>query len=890
MQPMDQKPARAILSAALLLLASGSVHAAPATDTGRRTTAAAPAATADEALPLHVPSPDWRDQVIYFLMTDRFDDGDPGNNDQGAGEFDPASNAKYSGGDFKGIERRLDYLRGLGATAVWVTPPVANQWWNTTGNYGGYHGYWAENFMAIDAHNGSLADYQRLSGKLHAAGMYLVQDIVVNHTANYFSYAEGWPPAAPSRHFSLVPDSRGRTAPTQSPFDRNDARNRAHRDAGIYHWTPDISDFNDPNQVLNFQLAGLDDLNTEHPSVRDALRRSYGYWIREAGVDAFRVDTVFHVPAAFFDDFLNSNDASNPGILRVAEQTGRTNFHVFGEGFASDRPYADEQARRIDGYMRGADGTPLLPGMLNFPLYATIGDVFARGRPTAELGHRIGNMMMVHRQPHLMPTFVDNHDVDRFLASGTQAGLKQSLLLMMTLPGIPTIYYGTEQAFTEQRSAMFAAGHGSSNKDHFDTTAPLYRFIQRATALRRDHRLFSRGTPTVLRDNAAAPGVLAYRMADGDEAAIVVFNSADHDTLLSGLDTGLRPGTVLEGLFGIGAQTGDVIVDASGGISRRLPARSGLVWKVTRQIMPVAATQASLTLDALDAPQMRGDFTVRGTAADVAAFLLVIDGNLARAQTIRPDAEGRWQATVDTSDLVDATIAHELVSWSQSPAAVSASRRFRVAREWAVLAEVTDPIGDDAGPAGRYRYPSDPGWGANRQLDLRGARVSGAGGALRIELPMHKVTAPWKPANGFDHVAFTVFIEIPGKDGGATVMPLQNAVLPAGMRWHYRLRAHGWSNALFSADGASASNEGTPVTPSSTIAVDPASDTVSFTLPANALGNLRSLSGLKIYVTTWDYDGSYRALTPLAQPMAFGGGDGAADPLVMDDTVVIVLP
>ena len=75
--------------------------------------------------PLHVPSPDWRDQVIYFVLTDRFDDGDPTNNDQHAGEFAAADPSRYNGGDFKGLSRRLDYIRGLGATALWVTPPVA---------------------------------------------------------------------------------------------------------------------------------------------------------------------------------------------------------------------------------------------------------------------------------------------------------------------------------------------------------------------------------------------------------------------------------------------------------------------------------------------------------------------------------------------------------------------------------------------------------------------------------------------------------------------------------------------------------------------------------------------------------------------------------------------
>ena len=119
--------------------------------------AVAPALAAPPAL--HVASPDWRDQVIYFVMIDRFDNADPGNDDQGAGEFDPADAAKYSGGDLRGVIRRIGYIGGLGATTVWITPPVANQWWNVRGRFSGYHGYWAEDFDKVDAHYGTLDDF-----------------------------------------------------------------------------------------------------------------------------------------------------------------------------------------------------------------------------------------------------------------------------------------------------------------------------------------------------------------------------------------------------------------------------------------------------------------------------------------------------------------------------------------------------------------------------------------------------------------------------------------------------------------------------------------------------------------------------------------------------------
>jgi hypothetical protein len=121
-------------------------------------------------------------------------------------------------------------------------------------------------------------------------------------------------------------------------------------------------------------------------------------------------------------------------------------------------------------------------------------------------------------------------------------------------------------------------------------------------------------------------------------------------------------------------------------------------------------------------------------------------------------------------------------------------------------------------------------------------------------------------------------------------MPLQHAELPGGMRWHRRLRVHGWSNALFAAEGASASHEGTPTGPAARLSVNHETRTISLMLPAAALGKLKTLSGARLYVTTWDYDGGYRALAAQAQPHAIGGGDPASGARVMDDSAVIVLP
>lgn len=836
--------------------------------------------------PLHVASPDWRDQIIYFAMIDRFDDGDPGNNDQGAGEFDPADGARYSGGDLAGLRRRLDYIQELGATTLWITPPVAHRWWDSAKHYGGYHGYWAEHFAEVDRHFGTLQDYQQLSQQLHGRGMYLVQDIVVNHMGNFFSYGDAWNRADPLQGFVLQADHLGRSAPRQAPFDLNDVRQAAHHAADIYHWTPEIRDYRDPEQELRFQLADLDDLNTEHPQVRAALRQSYNHWIKQVGVDGYRVDTAFYVPREFFDDFLHADDPQHPGILHTAKTTGRTQFHLFGEGFGIDRAYEDTQARKIDAYMGELAGRKLLPGMINFPLYGTLGDVFARGRPTAELGYRIRSMVNVHAAPALMPTFVDNHDVDRFLTGGSEAALRQALLAMLTLPGIPTIYYGTEQGFTGQRAAMFASGYQSGGRDRFDTDSAHFRFLQSAIALRRAHPVFSRGTPSVLSENAASSGVLAYLMQSAEATALVVFNSADHTALLDGLDLQLPPGTLLRGVFGIKAPPADLVVPADGRISIPLAAREGWVWLVSADRGATAAASAPPELHALDTGIFHEDFAASGTALPNELLHLVVDGDLAGAARITADDKGQWRALIDISSMIDPALAHRLVVWSEARQLASQNRSFKVIRNWQQVIDQTDPADDDHGPSGSYRYPIDPGWGEHKQLDIRRLRVFTSGAALRIELFMHDITDTWNPALGFDHVAFSLFFSLPGRSDGVEALPQQNARMPEALRWQYRLRSHGWSNAMFSAAGADAAQDGAVVTPGAHIEVDRAQKMVRFTLPAAALGTATDLRGLRIYATTWDYDGGYKALRPDATAHSFGGGDGSRDPLIMDDALI----
>ena len=343
-------------------------------------------------------------------------------------------------------------------------------------------------------------------------------------------------------------------------------------------------------------------------------------------------------------------------------------------------------------------------------------------------------------------------------------------------------------------------------------------------------------------------------------------NTADSDVLLDDAETGAAPGNCLQGLFGIDGTPPDQVLGADGRLTLRLPLRAGWVWML-RGTAPAAASTATTgpapvaaTLDPLPAEPQTGDFTVSGKAG--APFQLVLDGQLASAPTVVPGADGRWQARVDTSAMRHPGLRHALTAWDAAAGLASPAQTFSVQPRWTLLAALDDPAGDDHGPGGspqRYTYPSDPSF-ASRPMDIRRVRVFGAGGFLRGEVQMQAISRSWAPPSCFDHVAFRLCIALPGQDGSATVMPLQHGTLPNAMRWHRRLRVHGWSNALFTADGATAGNEGTPLSPAARVNTDPAARTITLSLPAASSGGLSSLSGARLYLSTWDYDGGDRAL------------------------------
>ncbi len=839
-------------------------------------------------LKLHVASPDWRDQVVYFLLADRFNDGDPTNNDQGADEYEPSKLEYYSGGDIKGVTDKLDYIKGLGATSIWLSAPVANQWKrDIEGGLTGFHGYWASDFTQVDKHLGDLKTYQQLSDGLHSRGMYLIQDIVTNHMGDFFGYDASKmdakdPCAGYVSHADL---SHPMSTPAMTPFSNNDPCKDPAADS--FHWTPNLNNFKDPVEEKTYQLSDLDDLNTSSPAVRTALKQAYGDWIRKVGVDAFRMDTIKYVEHDFLNDFIHGAD----GVDAVAKQTGRDHFYTFGEVWQTDFGELNDGDEKVLATYQGSTDKPEADALLNFPLQRTLLNVFASGGATGNLAYRldVANNGGILRDPQLTPNFLDSHDADRYLSLGNKESFKQALMALMTIPGVPVIYYGSEQGFIERRASMFATGYGAGGVDHFDTQSELYQYIAKVAHMRTSHPVLTRGDIKVLASNASTAGGLVYARHYEGQTALVVFNTAATSTLINQVATGLPEGTELQVLAATGVELETVAVGENGLLTMTLPAHAGVT------LLATSATSGDLTplaVTVTNAPASGSTLTtglmLHGTLTDTGAksLKLVVDDNLSAATDVTLASDGNWKAVLDISSFPSGKSSHHFALYSPERGKASANMAFAADIAAEVLhAEVSDAVGDEA-----YHYPTDASF--DKQMDMTLLSADASGSQLELTYTMSNLTTTWNPSNGFDHVLFNTFIQVPGKSGGASVLPNLNSPAPVDFSWNYLVRSEGWSNKLYSAEGASETNPGTVQNAKFSITADVDKKTVTLSIDGTSLGIL-DWQQAKVYVSTWDWNGAAGVMRPLqtaAGDWNFGGGDGAVDPLIMDQSEVLQLP
>lgn len=522
------------------------------------------------------------DEIVYFLLTDRFENADP-TNDRGGltGDrlqtgFDPTAKGFYHGGDLRGILRRLDYIQSLGATAIWLTPVFKNK--PVQGPPGhesaGYHGYWITDFTRVDPHIGTDADLQALIGAAHARGMKIYLDIVVNHTADVIRYRECPTQACAYRSRADYPYTRrgglGGEAVNQGflgdAAEYQTDENFAKLTRPDYAYTPFVPEglehlkapewLNDPifyhnrgDSTFHGESAefgdffGLDDVMTENPRVVRGFIDIYGKWIDRFAVDGFRIDTAKHVNPEFWQQFV-------PAMRARAAAKGIVNFCIFGEVSTADiDPALLARHTRVDK----------LPAVSDFAFAAALRATIAGSAGTDKLAELFAaDALYEGGAPAALqlPTFISNHDDGRFgnfVRQSRPAATDQEILkrvtlahaMMFTLRGVPVVYYGDEQGFAgtgsdqDAREDMFASRtpsynaerligtQASTSQSNFGREHPLFRSIAELAALRRENAALRRGKQLV-RGYARAPGLFAVSRMDPTSGAelLIAFNTS----------------------------------------------------------------------------------------------------------------------------------------------------------------------------------------------------------------------------------------------------------------------------------------------------------------------------------------------------------------------------
>jgi pullulanase len=431
---------------------------------------------------------DWDESIIYFMLTDRFFDGDSANNDPYNQNYDAKNDrGTYQGGDFKGITEKLDYLDELGVNTIWISPIVENIKYDVRSNdehsYYAYHGYWASNFGKLNPHFGTMEDFHNLIDSAHERGIKIMVDVVLNHTGYGLKDIDGLAENQPAGY------------PTDE--ERSTYSNLLRQGSNV-----------GDDEVVG-ELADLPDFKTEDPAVRETIIDWQTKWIEEATtdkgntIDYFRVDTVKHVEDTTWMAFKNAITEKMPEHKMIGEAWGAS---------------ADNQL----GYLE----TGMMDSLLDFGFKGIAHD-FVKGSLKA------ANDALIARNDKIDNTatlgqFLGSHDEDGFLhAIGNDKGkLKVAASLQATAKGQPVIYYGEELGQS-----------GANNYPQYDNRYDLawdkvegndvLEHYKKILNFRGDHsEVFAKGERTTIA-GSDTDQYLLFARKHGDEAAYVGLNVAD---------------------------------------------------------------------------------------------------------------------------------------------------------------------------------------------------------------------------------------------------------------------------------------------------------------------------------------------------------------------------
>ncbi|WP_037669147.1 pullulanase-type alpha-1,6-glucosidase [Streptomyces griseus] len=615
---------------------------------------------------------DTREQ-FYFVLPDRFANGDTSNDEGGltgsrlSTGYDPTDKGFYQGGDLKGLTKRLDYIKGLGTTAIWMAPIFKNRPVQGTGSNvsAGYHGYWITDFTQVDSHFGTDKDLETLISKAHAKGMKVFFDVITNHTADVVDYEEkSYDYLSKGAFPYLTKDGK--------PFDDADYAGGGAKfpavDAGSFPRTPQVTSkakvpswLNDPTMYHNRgdstyagesttygDFSGLDDLWTERPEVVSGMEKIYQRWVRDFDIDGFRIDTAKHVNMEFWTQWATALDA-------YAARHGRDDFFMFGEVYSADTditsPYVTQG--RLDA-------------TLDFPFQEAARQYASQGGGARNLASVFGDDYKYttdKANAYEQVTFLGNHDMGRigyFLNQDNPKATDAELLkkdrlaneLMFLSRGNPVVYYGDEQGFTgaggdkDARQTMFASRTAdyldddeigtdrTHASDAYDTRAPLYRQIAALAKLRKANRALADGVQTE-RYATDGAGVYAFSRTDAKTGReyVVAFNNAD-----DGKSATFATGSADMAFHGIYGSEDTLTSDADRKLTVTVPAGSAIVLKAASGLAEPATEPAI----ALKAPATGATGTVE-LSADVEG------GQLNRVVFAAQVGDGTWR-TLGSAD------------------------------------------------------------------------------------------------------------------------------------------------------------------------------------------------------------------------------------------------
>lgn len=450
-------------------------------------------------------------EAVYFVMTDRFVDGDPSNNqiDQGGEHptFQLPLIAKdgrrayvgYMGGDFKGILNNADYIKSLGFTSIWLTPivdqpdeafaggePIEFGGAFKDGGKTGYHGYWGVNFFKVDEHLPSKdLSFKQLTENLrNKYQIKTVLDVVTNHGSPAFSMPKQQP------RFGQLFDQQGRLIADHENLE------------------PENLDANNPlHQFYNHQkdIAQLSDFNFDNPDVLNYFVSAYSYWI-EQGADAFRIDTIKHMPHSFWKKF-------SDGI-----RTKHPNFFMFAESYSFDADFIAQHTLNKNGGV----------SVLDFPGREVLLKTFEKN--DSDYRDITSYLRLTHgpyANPYELMTFYDNHDMPRMNANDN--GFIDAHNWLFTSRGIPVIYYGSEMGF------MAGSKEHEGNRNYFGQeniekakVHPIKRALEKIANVRKSSIALQKGLQVNLpftKNTAAFYRV--YQHQGINQTALILLNKGD---------------------------------------------------------------------------------------------------------------------------------------------------------------------------------------------------------------------------------------------------------------------------------------------------------------------------------------------------------------------------